>query len=181
MEYACALRVNEVCKIKKSDFLKKWDVNLKKNVYDLRIDGKGGNVEVIPVPDETVSEIAKCYSQLNERDKNSEYLFRGQFGLYYSSRSVSNRLTKAMNDCGIKKYGNHKTHFLRISRGTHLLIAGVDISFVQKLLRHKSIKTTQQYYSGIKTDEMRVVFSKADKFLFDNLQAEALTQKQLSA
>ena len=89
-----------------------------------------------------------------------------------------------MYNLGISKEGNHSSHLMRISRGTHLLLAGVDISFVQKLLRHKNIKTTQRYYNGVKTDDLRVVFSGADTFLKESLSTELNLlnqQKQIKA
>lgn len=182
IEYACALRVNEACQIKKTDFIKRWDFNLQKNVYDLRVHGKGGNFNLIPVPTETINEISAYYKTLKEKECQSEYLFVGQFKSSYSPRSVQKRLRKAMNDLRIVKYGNHNTHFLRISRITHYLLSGVEISQVARFARHKNISTTQRHYNGITTSDLRVVFSKADKFLHDNLQIEkAQHQKRLTA
>ena len=48
-----------------------------------------------------------------------------------------------MNKAGIKK--NIGIHGLRHSYVTHLLEAGTDIMFIQDLLGHDSIKTTQVY------------------------------------
>jgi site-specific recombinase XerD len=50
---------------------------------------------------------------------------------------------QAMDRAGInKKVG---IHGLRHSYATHLLESGIDISFIQKLLGHKDIRTTLQY------------------------------------
>ena len=179
--YSCALRGSEACNIKKKDFVKKFDGQ--KYVYDLRICGKGGHTDVIPVPQETITEIKNYYPTLSEKDKQSEYLFPGQFKDGYSLRTVQTIVTDAMKELHIKKEGKHSSHLFRISRGTHFLLAGIDISFVQKFLRHRNIKTTQTYYNGVKTDDMRVVFSTADNFLKESLSLELnqQSQKQIKA
>ncbi|MFN8277254.1 MAG: tyrosine-type recombinase/integrase [Chitinophagales bacterium] len=48
-----------------------------------------------------------------------------------------------MKKAGIKK--SVGIHALRHSYATHLLEAGTDISFIQKLLGHNNIKTTLGY------------------------------------
>ena len=185
LQYACALRGSEVCNIKKKDFIKKFDIHSKWHIYDLRICGKGGHTDIIPVPQETIAEIRNYYlNYLSEKERQSEYLFPGQFKDGYSIGTVQKIIRKAMYNLGISKEGNHSSHLMRISRGTHLLLAGVDISFVQKLLRHKNIKTTQRYYNGVKTDDLRVVFSGADTFLKESLSTELNLlnqQKQIKA
>lgn len=178
MQYQLGLRVSELCKIKKNDFVKSWSGNSQQYVYDLRIKGKGGDTHLIPVPVELIKNIKEVYLGYSETEKNSEYIFRGQFGSFYSSKSIQNIMSKAMLKLGISKTGNHSTHLLRISRGTHLILAGIDISFVQKLLRHKKIETTQKYYNGVNQNDLRVVFSKADTFLKESLVSEILIQEQ---
>lgn len=159
LQYACALRVHEVVKIKRSDFIKKYDGNLQKFIYDLRVCGKGGSMREIPVPDETILEIFEYWRSL--KNKPSEYLFEGQFKEYYSERSVQIVMKRAMRKLGINKYGS--THILRHSKASHLIQAGVDIRFIQKLLGHKNIKTTE-IYTNFKTSDMRVIFNKAEIF-----------------
>ena len=154
--------------------MKHWDGNTQQYVYDLRINGKGGETHKIPVPVDLIREIRSVYLQFSETEQDSEYLFRGQFKSYYSSRSVQEIVSRALKALSIEKEGKHTTHLLRISRGTHLILAGVDISFVQKLLRHRKIETTQKYYNGVNQNDLRVVFSNADNFLKESLVKEVL-------
>ena len=159
LQYACALRVHEVVKIKRTDFIKKYDTYQKQYVYDLRVCGKGGRVDEIPVPDETIQEIFSYWETLKEKPK--EYLFEGQFREFYSERSVQIIMNRALKECGIK--ANSPTHILRHSCASHLIQAGVDISYIQKFLRHSSIKSTL-IYTHFKPSDMRVIFNRARIF-----------------
>lgn len=71
------------------------------------------------------------------------YLFQGQYSAQYSVRSAQAVFRTAMNKAGINKTVG--IHGLRHSYATHLLEAGTDMVFIQKLLGHNHIKTTEVY------------------------------------
>ncbi|MBC8345476.1 MAG: tyrosine-type recombinase/integrase, partial [Candidatus Marinimicrobia bacterium] len=75
--------------------------------------------------------------------KPSNYLFEGQKGGKYSASSVQAIMKKAVKNSGIKKHAT--VHTLRHSFATHLLENGTDIRFIQELLGHKRLETTQIY------------------------------------
>jgi len=56
------------------------------------------------------------------------------------------------------------THSLRHSFATHLLESGTDIRYIQELLGHKDIKTTE-IYLHVSNKEISKIISPADKFL----------------
>ena len=75
--------------------------------------------------------------------KPKEYLFEGQSGGKYSSASVQQLMRKHRTKANIKKKAT--PHTLRHSFATHLLDNGTDIRFIQELLGHQHISTTQIY------------------------------------
>ena len=79
-----------------------------------------------------------------EKYNPTEYLIEGAKRDRYSEQSVRNILKQACKKAGIHKTGI-KVHTLRHSYATHLLEQGVNIRYIQSLLGHGSIKTTEIY------------------------------------
>lgn len=72
-----------------------------------------------------------------------EYLFPSERGGRLSERSIQNVFATALRKTGIQKRATF--HSLRHSFATHLLENGTDVRYVQELLGHANIRTTQRY------------------------------------
>lgn len=73
-----------------------------------------------------------------------EYVFEGnQPGEPLWNRTIQLVYSQAVHAAGIQKRGG--IHALRHSFATHLLEAGYDIRYIQKLLGHASLSTTERY------------------------------------
>lgn len=130
--YGMGLRVSEVVALKITD--------IDSAEMLVRIEqGKGKKDRMAILPDSLLSELREYYLQYRPK----VYLFEGLLGTAYSIRSVQAVFKRAKEKAGIKK--KIGIHGLRHSYATHLLETGTDIRFIQELLGHNSIKTTQIY------------------------------------
>ena len=87
------------------------------------------------------------------------FLFEGQFGNQYSSRSAQSVLHQSAKKAGITK--QISLHTLRHSFATHLLESGTDLRYIQDLLGHSSPKTTM-IYTHVSSTSLRKIINPFD-------------------
>ena len=135
--FATGLRVSELCN------LKAIDVNLTDN-YSVKTFGKGGKERVIQLCTFDVVSILKKYKKLFKNEiENTGFFFVNKLSHRLSEQSVRFMINKYAN----KVSGNiHITpHMFRHTFATMLLEADVDIRYIQHILGHSSITTTEIY------------------------------------
>ena len=134
--FATGARVYEISNIKAEC------VNL--NTGLIKIMGKGGKERYIQIAATDILDVLKkYYSQNSEMIKNSGYFFVNSRGKRYTEQSIRLMLKKYTKLAGIER--NITPHMFRHSFATYLIEEGVDVSCVQPILGHSSIKTTQIY------------------------------------
>lgn len=132
LSYAGGLRVSEIVSLKVKD------VNLAELI--IHIKGAKGNKDRITVfPEKLTENIKKIISNKALDD----YVFNSERGGKLNERTAQKIFEKALQKAGIKKEATF--HSLRHSFATHLLENGTDVRYVQELLGHANIRTTQIY------------------------------------
>lgn len=132
LAYGAGLRVSELIHIKVKD------VNIDERILHLK-HTKSMKERITIIPEMLADGLARCTGD-KEPD---QYLFESERGGALRQRSIQNVFKKAVQECGIKKDATF--HSLRHSFATHLLEDGVDLRYVQQLLGHANVKTTQWY------------------------------------
>ena len=136
--YSCGLRVSELCELSISNMFLDDDL--------IRIFGKGSKERLIPISQRAKNFINKYIIHNRPKllkGKSIDYLFLSRNGKILT-RSMINKILKKYADlAGVTK--KISPHTLRHSFATHLLDGGADLRFVQALLGHSDISTTQIY------------------------------------
>ena len=128
--YYAGMRLNEVRSIR-------WeDIDFERELIHIKI-AKGEKERVVFLHPE-LRKTLEFYGV-----KNRGYVFISQRGKKYSAKSIQLIVKHAARREKIKK--NVTPHALRHSFATHLLESGADIRYIQQLLGHKYLKTTQIY------------------------------------
>jgi integrase/recombinase XerD len=146
--YGCGLRVSELIELKISD------INFKEGF--LKVEGKGQKVRYVPLAKYT-SHLIKNYIEnvrINNKinKKYEDNLFLNSRGSSMSRVIVFIIIKELADKAGIRK--NISPHTFRHSFATHMLQNGADLRFIQEMLGHSSITTTE-IYTHLNTEELR--------------------------
>ena len=145
--YGCGLRVSELTELQISN------INFKENY--LKIQGKGDKVRFVPLADYTADFIKNYINNIRSKQKinpkHSDILFLNSRGTQISRQMVFLIIKEIVRKAGIQK--NISPHTFRHSFATHLLQNGADLRFIQEMLGHSSITTTE-IYTHLNTEEL---------------------------
>lgn len=134
--FATGARVAEICTLRSDN------VDLLGN--SVKFYGKGSKERIIPIENFAVLSILRKYHSLFEKEiLDSGYFFVNKLGRRMTEQSVRNMINFYCKQCGVDM---HITpHMFRHSFATLLLEKDVDIRYIQRMLGHSSITTTQIY------------------------------------
>jgi integrase/recombinase XerD len=133
-----------------------FDVDLGRGVLQVR-HGKGRRERVVPLGDRAIAWLDKYMSQGRPQlitREDTEALFVTDLGEPVKPYYVADRVKQCMLAAGINKVGS--THLLRHACATHMLEGGADIRYIQQLLGHASLETTD-IYTHVSIDKLIAV------------------------
>ena len=132
--YACGLRVSEISTLKLND------LNL--DAGYLRCFGKGAKERVVPIGRKAVDAL-RDYLGGDRGDADCEFVFVSSKGGRLVRESIWRIVQKHARHAALR--GRVYPHALRHSFATHLVEGGADLRYVQEMLGHSKISTTQIY------------------------------------
>lgn len=144
--FATGGRVSEIANLK--------NANLDLVTGTVLINGKGNKERIIQICNsETLSTLKKYKSLAISKD---DYFFANRFGLKLSDQSIRNIVKKMTKNTSVKI--NVTPHVFRHTFATLLLEKDVDIKYIQNLLGHSSIMTTQ-IYTHVNIEKQKQILS----------------------
>lgn len=149
--FATGMRISELCSLTPEQ------VNF--SDYIIKIYGKGARERLIQICNTNVQHLIDDYKRVFENElKNYNYFFINRLHNRLSEQSVRNIIN---HYCRNSKIQIHITpHMFRHSFATLLLEEDVDIRYIQQMLGHSSITTTQIYTHTSTSKQRSILTSK---------------------
>ena len=151
MAYGSGLRIAEILKLEPDD------IKLSQHKIFIR-QGKGSKDRTVNTPNGFKSEWLR-YFPLQITKMGVQVAF-----LRASIKSKVNKVIYTFTDKNGRTKNKYRLHFhcLRHSYATHLLEAGTNIRYIQSLLGHSNLNTTQ-IYTSVANEQLKKVESPLDK------------------
>ena len=146
--YGAGLRVGELVR------LRMRDIDTFRNTIHI-VQSKGAKDRYVMLP-ETLRDTMKKQARLKEPDS---FLFTSYDAGHLTEATIQKVVSEAARRGGIGK--SVTPHTLRHSFATHLLESGTDIRYIQELLGHAKLATTQ-IYTHVTSASLRDVVSPLD-------------------
>ena len=156
--FATGMRISELCSLKADD------IDLTSNT--VLIYGKGSKERILQIGHtEVISALTLYQTTFKEEIANCGYFFVNKLHNRLSDQSVRFMINRYTELAGIKQ---HITpHMFRHSFATLLLEQDVDIRYIQKMLGHSSISTTEIYTHVSNTKQKDILVNKHPRNLIN--------------
>ncbi|MES9903778.1 MAG: site-specific tyrosine recombinase XerC, partial [Sedimenticola sp.] len=125
--------------------LKVYDIDQHRAIVMVR-EGKGRRDRVIPIGERALAWVEKYLNESRPQlllNIHEEALFLNDYGDPLARDALARKVKHYMNQAGIKKAGS--CHLFRHAMATHMLDNGADTRFIQAMLGHADLATTQIY------------------------------------
>ena len=151
--YATGIRLNELLR------LEVYQVDLSEKVLQVRY-GKGRRQRVVPLSQAACRSLKEYLEQVRpwqtRTNRSERRLFLLRTGRPMTESSVRELLRKYREQAGISTPVS--PHTFRRTCATHLLQQGADIRYIQQLLGHRHLSTTQ-FYTRVSPKEVKATHS----------------------
>ena len=145
------MRVGELCKLRIED--------VAPDGASLRTHGKGSRDRVAYISDTALrNELQKIVSHRHKGRQSCDAVFLNRYGKQIRPQSIRSMLRRYASLVGLAR--RITPHMLRHTAATLLIETGVDIRFVQRMLGHSSIATTE-IYTHISDEALRTTLERA--------------------
>ncbi len=144
------MRVSELCNMKTED------INFDEGSMVIR-GGKGDKERIVLVPEDVITRMKLYHSAMISAGRISEFFFVSRKGGRFDTSSIERMVREVARKAGITR--RVTPHTLRHTFATNILRNGGDIRFIQTLLGHSNISTTE-IYTHIDNEAMREMFRK---------------------
>ena len=145
--FSCGLRVSELVNLKLSDLYIEEEY--------VRVLGKGSKERLVPISHKAIRELDNWFKVRNLmkiKPGEEDYVFLNRRGAHLTRTMILIMIKAQAKEAGIQK--TISPHTLRHSFATALLEGGADLRFIQALLGHEDIGTTE-IYTHIDTSTLR--------------------------
>lgn len=132
-----------------------YDIDLNRGVLWVR-HGKGGRERVVPLGDRAIAWLDKYLIEARPQllADDTIALFLTDYGEPMPPHYVADKVKRYMQFAGVNKPGS--THLLRHACATHMLEGGADIRYIQEMLGHANLQTTE-IYTHVSIDKLIAV------------------------
>jgi len=132
-----------------------YDIDLARGLLRVRR-GKGNRERMVPLGERASAWLTKYLREARPQllAADTDILFLTDYGEPVSPDYVAARVKRYMRFAQVDKEGS--THLLRHACATHMLEGGADIRFIQEMLGHANLETTE-IYTHVSIDKLLAV------------------------
>lgn len=148
--YSCGLRRTELAN------LKIYDIDKKRAVLVVQ-EGKGGKDRILPLGERTLNWLTRYLDDVRDQltgPLDDDRLFITDYGEPFNGGILGRLVKKYLKQAGIDVIGS--CHLLRHAMATHMLEHGADIRFIQAMLGHDDLNSTQ-IYTQVSVEKLREI------------------------
>jgi len=121
------------------------DISLPRRTLYVK-EGKGGKDRLLPIGERAAQWLERYLLTIRQQllmDINNQTLFLNDYGEAFRDNKLGDRVKRFMKNAGITAPGS--CHLLRHAMATHMLENGAEMRFIQAMLGHADLRSTQIY------------------------------------